>query len=66
MSETNVKNQPGNEWAPHSMELDHNLEPDAHPAGVRRNQQDTQPVDGEAVIDLPEGEKQSDRQPIQG
>lgn len=66
MSETATQNQPGKEWAPHSMEPDHNQEPDVHPAGVRRNQQDTEPVDGETVIDMPEHEKQSDRQPIQG
>lgn len=66
MSETIVPDQPGKEWAPHSMDPDHNEEPDVHPAGVRRNQQDTEPVDGETVINMPEGEKQAQRQPIQG
>jgi hypothetical protein len=38
------------------MEEDDRLEPDAPPSGVRRNQQDTQPVNGEDVLNLPDDE----------
>jgi hypothetical protein len=49
-----------------SMELDEHLEPDAQPAGVRRHQQDTRPVDGEAALNQPQDGTLGIKQPIQG
>lgn len=66
MEETKVKDQRNQNWPEDSMELDEHLEPDAKPAGVRRNQQDTQPVDGDAAINQPQDGQLGIRQPIQG
>ncbi|MCC2671926.1 MAG: hypothetical protein K0Q72_4397 [Armatimonadetes bacterium] len=56
MSEPIPQEERGQRWAPASMEEDDRLEPDAPPSGVRRNQQDTQPVNGEDVLNLPDDE----------
>ena len=66
MEETRVKQQRNQNRPEDSMELDEHLEPDAEPAGVRRNQQDTQPVDGDAAIKQPQDGQLGIRQPIQG
>jgi hypothetical protein len=53
-------------WAPPEMVEDEHLEPDAPPAGVRRNQQDTTRVDGEQVLHPPPGHELIQRSKIQG
>jgi len=66
MSELATKDELGQVQAPADMvDEDHNG-PNARPAGVRRNQQDTAPVDGERVLHPEPGEELIQREHIQG
>ncbi|MGV3720171.1 MAG: hypothetical protein ACO1SX_04600 [Actinomycetota bacterium] len=66
MSEAAMKDELGQVHAPADLTDEDQAGPNAPPAGVRRNQQDTAPVDGERVLHPEPGEELMQKERLQG
>jgi hypothetical protein len=66
MSRAEAKDELGQVHAPADMTDEDKAGPNAHPAGVRRNQQDTAPMDGERALHPEPGEELIQKERLQG
>lgn len=66
MSEPATKDDLGQVHAPADMSEEDRSGPNVPPAGVRRNQQDTAPMDGERVLHPEPGEELMQKERLQG